>query len=496
MTPKFRTELTLPNAPAALDLARTYATQIVGLADLDGDGADGLVEAVVEAAANVLDHAFEPGDQGTFTVTGEITPTDVIFSVQDRGLPFDPLRHTPTDLTAAHLQGNGLAEIRRAVDRLDWVHRGREGKELRMVKHRPQRSVTDQLGDADLLPIAADAPLAPEQEYEVCLFRPEHSIGVSRCIYRVYGNTYMHEDCYYPDRLVRQNETGELVSVVALDQEGEVVGHYALERPRLTRVAERGMAVVSPNHRGRDLMGRMRVFIEEEARRLGLIGVYSVAVTVHTYSQRVNEEFGSDVCGVMIGGGPNSMLFKKIEGEKPPQRVTWVIYYTYVQPPQLSVVHAPPRHREMLQRIYAGLPVEVEFRDGGPIPEREGEVEVTYSHSMDNGTIRIRTIGEDTCAEVRQATEDLCGIAGADVVFVEIPLAQPGAPALCDLLEQEGYFFQGLGPSFSADGDALILAYLNVEMDPLQAKVANPFAQEILEYSAREMERVRGLATA
>jgi GNAT superfamily N-acetyltransferase len=363
-----------------------------------------------------------------------------------------------------------------------------------MVKRRPQQDVTEQ--DDALEQMAEDAPLAPEQEYEITLFRPEHALGVSRCIYRVYGNTYMHEDCYYPDRLVQLNRTGELVSVVALDESGDVVGHYALERPRLTRVAERGMAVVSPDHRGRDIMGRMRVHIEEEARRLGLIGVFSVAVTLHTYSQRVNEEYGSDVTGIYLGGGPGNMVFKKIAGEAPGQRVTWVIYHTYVQPPELSVVHAPPHHRSIMERIYAGLPVEVEFRDGGPIPEIEGEVEVTYSHSQDNATIRIRRIGEDTCPVVRRATEDLFNITGAEVVFVEIPLAQAAAPELCAALESEGFYFQGIGPSFAGDGDALILGKLNVPLDPFQARIENPFAQELLHYIAAERERVTALAGA
>ena len=89
-------------------------------------------------------------------------------------------------------------------------------------------------------------PLAPEQEYEVRLFQPDDALGVCRSVYRNYGNTYFHEACYFPERMVALNETGELASVVAVAADGEVVGHYALERPDLTRVAERGMAVVAP----------------------------------------------------------------------------------------------------------------------------------------------------------------------------------------------------------------------------------------------------------
>jgi N-acetylglutamate synthase-like GNAT family acetyltransferase len=183
------------------------------------------------------------------------------------------------------------------VDSAEWINRGKEGKELRLVKNRLHCDVTEQMDEGQLAPLAEDAPLAPEQEYAVRLFRPEDALGVSRLIYRTYGYTYFHEDCYYPERLAQLNETGQLVSIVAVAEDGEVVGHYAIERPNMEKVAERGMAVVSPAHRGRDLMGRMRTTLEEEARRLGMIGVYSVAVTHHVYSQRVNESFGSRVCG-------------------------------------------------------------------------------------------------------------------------------------------------------------------------------------------------------
>ncbi len=251
-------------------------------------------------------------------------------------------------------------------------------------------------------------------------------------------------------------------------------------------------------------MGRMRIFIEEEARRLELVGVYSLAVTQHVYSQRVNEEFGSDVCGILLADAPGSLRFKKIGGEQLPQRVSTVLYYTYVLPPPVSVVHAPEHHREVIERIYAGLkepptrsPVEpadmvahrVEFREPGSPPQTPGRVEVTYSNSLDAGTIRVRQLGNDTLAEIRRARHDLFHVTGADVVFLELPLAQPGTPELCAQCEGIGFFFAGVGPSFAPDGDALILQCLNVDLDASLVKLANPLAQELLQYI--EGERVR-----
>ena len=506
MEDALRTQLTLPNEGSTLPIARAYLRELTALAGFAEEAAQPLIAAAVEACANVIDHAYEPGERGTLTLTGELTAAELIVAVCDEGMPVDPDHAgVPDDSRARVSASDGLKMIRQAVDRAYWVHKGRKGKELRLVKYRPQEEITQQLAPADLAPIAEDAPLAPPQEYQIVRLRPEHSLGVSRCIYRVYGNTYLYDDCYYPERLSRLNETGELVSCVAVAENGEVVGHYALERPGLRHVAERGMAVVSPAHRGRDLMGRMRVFIEEEARRLGLVGVYSLAVTQHVYSQKVNEEFGSDVCGILLADAPGSLRFKKIGGEQLPQRVSTVLYYTYVLPPPVSIVHAPVHHREVIERIYAGLkepptrsPVapagmvahRVELRDPRSIPDAPGRVEVSYSNGLDAGTIRVRQTGSDTLAEIRRARDDLFQVTGADVVFLELPLAQPGTPELCERAEGIGFFFAGVGPSFAESGDALILQCLNVDLNASLVQLANPLAKQLLQYIEEERARV------
>ncbi len=497
MAGTFTTELTLPNDPRGIDLARAHVHALADLASLPQEEDDALVDAVLEACANVLDHAFEPGERGTYQVRSSLSPIELVVSIHDHGLPFDPDR-VPEEVQeqsrAKHSASDGLSMIRRAVDQAQWISHGRKGKELRLIKRRHVPDITQALSEAELETETEDTPLAPEQEYEIRTFRPEDALGISRCVYRVYGNSYMIEDAYYPERIIRHNETGEFVSIVAVDANGDIVGHYALERPGLKRVAERGIAIVSPAHRGRDLMGRMRVLLESEAKRLGLAGVYSVAVTKHVFSQRVNEEWDSRVCGIFLGGGPASLVFKKIgahgENAPLPQRMSWVVYYTYVGDRTPALVHCPERHRAIVERIYRELEAPVEFREGGNAPEAHGEVDVSYSQTMDSGTIRVRTIGSDTSAEIRRARRDLIDVTGAEHVTLELPLAQPGCAALAETAESDGFFFLGVLPSYSDDGDTLLLQYLHTPLDVSQIQVANPFARELVEYAERERARV------
>ena len=488
---ELRSELTLPNDLSVQGIARAYAREVAALADLAQDEIEALVRATDEACANVIRHAFEPGESGTFSLNGTLTPTALTLAIRERGLPFDPtsassrLDHDTRALT----RGAVWQRIRHAVDEAHWINQGSEGMELRLTKLRPQSDVTDHLPEAELAPFHPEAAPAPDQTYTIRRLRPEEAIQVSQCVYRAYGYSYGNQDLYYPDRIAHLNETGQWVSIVAVDEAGQVVGHLALERPDLGPVAESGQAVVSPAHRGRHLLERMRAFLEEEAQRLGLKGIAGYPVTSHVFSQRMEEEVKAHACGVALGSMPRSTTFKKITTEPLDQRVSCMLYFKYVAPAERAVVHAPPHHRPMIERVYERLGTPVDLPPGIPA-EGPGQVAVSLDRSWGTGEIRVRRVGADTAAEIRRARRDLCETAGAEVVYLDLPLSQPGTPDLCVAAEADGFFFSGVGPCFAPDGDVLSLQYLNVELDIARLQVASPAGQQLVEYVASERTRV------
>jgi hypothetical protein len=324
-------------------------------------------------------------------------------------------------------------------------------------------------------------PLPPG--YTVRRLQPGDAAGVTRCVREVYGDSYIHAEVYHPNRLLRLNETGELVSVVALDAAGEVVGHYALERAGLGCVAEEGEALVLPAHRHRHLMEAMRGLLEEEALRLGLTGLFGEAVTNHVYTQRVHEHYGLRPCGVSLGALPRT--FHNMPAPLP-QRMSVLVGFKYLRPPQRVAAHVPDRHRDLCARIYEQFQLAVEFREPGPA-EGAGEVSVDYEEGPQEAVIRVRRVGADTAAAVGRARREL---SGAEVVFLDLPLAQAGTPEVCRAAEEEGFFFSGIGPSFAADGDILRLQRLNVDLDVALLQIESAFARELVAYVARERDRV------
>jgi hypothetical protein len=337
------------------------------------------------------------------------------------------------------------------------------------------------------LPPVGTAPAG----YTVRRLRPEDAFAVVACVRRIYGDSYVHSEVYHPEQINRLNETGELVSVVALDAGGQVVGHYALERPGLGIIAEEGEALVLPEHRHHHLMEALRGLLEEEAHRLGLTGLFGQAVTNHVFTQLVWERFDLRVCGLSLGASSRS--FHNLP-EPLPQRMSLLLAFKYLRPPARVAACVPSQHRAICARIYEQFRVPVEFHEPRPA-EGSGDVSVKYIAKSQEAVIQVRRVGANAAAEVRHVHHSLRS-SRVEAVFLELPLAQAGTPELCRAVEQDGFFFSGIGPCFGADGDTLRLQCLNVELDLALLRLHGPFAQELSAYVARERERVGKLGQA
>jgi anti-sigma regulatory factor (Ser/Thr protein kinase) len=487
--PDFRSELTLPSHASAVAVARAYTREIAVLAGLSVADTDQFADAVSTACTDIVDNAT-PGEADALTLTAGVTLTTLTVSIRERGAPFDPSKAGAAGVTTGSpVRGRDWERIRQAVDEAHWASRGSAGMELTLTKQRPLADITRHVPAAELTRFRHDEPLAPAQTYVIRRLRPEDAVGVAQCVYRSYGYTYSNADLYYPERIVHLNDTGHLVSVVAVDEAGAVVGHLALERPDLGPVAESGQAVVAPAHRGRHLLERLHTFAEDEARRLGLDGIVGYPVTTHVFSQKMEESIGAHLCGVALGQEPASVTFKEIVGKPLSQRVSTMFYFKFMAPPRPTRVHAPPQHRSMLERLYAALAVPVEF--GAPAtPAGRGHVTASLDRTWGFGEIHVGVVGEDTAAEIRRARLDLCETGGVEVVYLFLPLAQPGTPALCAAAEAEGFFWSGVGPRYAADGDMLCLQYLAVDLDLGLIQVAGPAGRELLDYVAADRQRV------
>src|SRR5262249_50967633 len=153
----------------------------------------------------------------------------------------------------------------------------------------------------------------------------------------------------------------------------------------------------------------------------------------------------------------------------------------YLGAPSATVVHAPPHHRAVLERLYGNLAVPTDFQPPGAA-KAAGRLVVSLDRQWGYGEVFVQAVGEDTATEIRRARADLCGVADTEVVYLYLPLADPGTAELCTRAEAAGFFFSGIGPRFASDGDMLCLQYIGGELDAQLLQIATPFGKELLDY--------------
>jgi hypothetical protein len=326
------------------------------------------------------------------------------------------------------------------------------------------------------------------QGYVVRRMTPADAEGMPALAERIYGSSYIHAEVYHPDRMMRLNSSGQLISVVALDSSGRVVGHDAIERPDLGRVGELGEAMVMPEHQHHHLLERMCAMLEDEARKHGMVGLFGDAVTHHVFSQLASERFKSEPIAIILAALPAAA--DNLQG-KYPQRLSFLCHLKYLAPQGEAVVHLPAHHREIADRIFGRLGRRLAFAEGRS-STAPGEIEISYLPDKRRGMIHVVRPGADSAERIGEAARELCAKAGAQVVFVDIPLSEPASAELCVALEDQAFFFGGFRPRDPATGEVIRMQLLNDKLDFGLVQIASDFGRELLAYVAAEYERVSG----
>jgi hypothetical protein len=305
--------------------------------------------------------------------------------------------------------------------------------------------------------------------YELRRLRPEDAAGVRDCVARVYGDGYPRSDLYSPEAIARNDATGACISVVAAHADGGVVGHMALEPSVLGRTAEMGTGVVLPEHRGHGLLERLRDFVVAEATRLGLGGQFVEIEVGNVAAQTLANRSPARPCGLTLGLWPGS-----------PRR-SYVRYFRYLDRPGSVVLHAPPRYGDVLARTYDQLGVPATF--GGPGPPRQDHAMIVEARPSWGSTFAwVGGVGETTAAEIERFHATFEGDPRFSAAFLELPMAQPATVEAVAVAERLGFFYGGVSPWGSPEGDALALQRVKGKFAVDRLEPTHPFARELRDW--------------
>lgn len=475
-------QLSVPNTAASPGLVHAFVHRLTVSTGLDESDAAALAEAARIAVEYVVLNDYPDNQDDELHTFCDLTADEFVFRLADCGVP-----SYPTELSPA------MKAAFACVDSYEWTLRGYLGKQLVLRKKLRQQPLAEVLARGAQMKRPSVAQPVDAADYRIRRFEPADAPAIAELVYRTYGTTYDDEDYYYPDRIRNENATGAMVSVVAVHPEGEIVGHYALEQRDMAGIYEGSSAVVNPLHRGRKLLDNMKAFACEEARTLGMRGLIFLPWTVHVFSQKANEHFGTHLMAVNLGDSVPITL-AGIETDETRHRVSTLLYFVALQPRAASVLHVPQRHQAWVEELLG--PIQgVRFEGAEPAQTDTGTVLRTKALPHDHfAEIFIDRIGGDAWTALEHEVRRLLVHEKMETIFLNLPMAEPTCPALAERAETLGFGFIGVGPSYCAESDALRLALLSEPLDGALIHVYSPLARRLLDHVLAEQVRVVGVS--
>ena len=141
MASKVRREFSIPNDTRYLSIVRRTVMEVIGEAGFPDDEVNMLTVAVDEAVANVIEHAFDPGEYGETTIDIEMSADSEAFEavIRDNGGTFDqtavPVVDIKEHVRSGKKNGLGVFLMKKIMDRVVYSHDDRSFNQLRLVKY-------------------------------------------------------------------------------------------------------------------------------------------------------------------------------------------------------------------------------------------------------------------------------------------------------------------------------------------------------------------------
>ena len=455
--------------PAVLAFLREASGRL-GLAVPD---VAGLERAVEEVCLNVLEQGLAEDATASFDVILLRRPGHIVVAVEDQGLPYDFLTLQTASLTTH-------------ADAIRFINLGTRGNRVEIVKRLAFTAI-------DAYPAGPEPPAAVAsavQSITLRLMTPEDAVAVARCTYAVYGYTVPDDYLYFPDHLREMLESGLLQVCVGVTPTGEAVSCLTCEVDHPgAAVGYLGEGMVVPRYRHHGLLEQMLDFFLHRAAKQGMLGLYGEAVTVHVFSQKSNLSRGGVETGVQLADEA-PVTFKAIDAGTPQKRTATVLIYMKTAPGPRRTVFLPPRHRDIIERIYGRLGLARDVGEGSDMAAElpdSAQVRVDVFPVWSEAAIRVTAYGRDLPEIVRTRLRVL-QLRRFDWICLDLPLSHPSAAELTAPLEALGFFFCGIIPELADDGDILRLQYLNeVETDLEAVQLTSDFGKEVFDYVVAAM---------
>ena len=124
--------------PASLQAIRSFIKESCRQAGVEKAAAHGLVLAVDEACANIVEHGYRGREPGPIEISFDAEAGRIVMTITDRGRAFNPKDAPVPDLHSGwrerRVGGLGWHLVRQFVDEIHYDPDARNGNRLTLVK--------------------------------------------------------------------------------------------------------------------------------------------------------------------------------------------------------------------------------------------------------------------------------------------------------------------------------------------------------------------------
>lgn len=492
MQKKQSSYLILPADMNYLNAVQSYIAELAKNAGLKSKEIKLFNLGIEEAITNVVKHAYLPDEKGTYEVVCEITPLEFRAIIKDKGLPFSPdavEQFLPDKISdSAEKPGLGFRLMKGSVDKLSFHNKGWGGKEVHLVKDLKKKHIIEYVEDSKLQAYketeSKDLYKSKKIPYHIELLKPEYAVEISQCAYRTYGYSYIMENIYYPKRLIKMSQAGDLISALAVtDTDLEVMSHAALERFGYKKnIPELGMAFTKPKFRGQGCLNMINSFLVKKAKNLKIKGIYVKGVTSHTYSQMAAIKYGFKECAVLIGLSPPKQFKKMNKSLK--QRESLVVSYRRLLNIEPKKIYIPEHHHRIIAKIYNNLALKMSLALPTKTNKKsrlvQSETILDINELLKYANIFVEDASPNFIEECKQKLKELCQ-KKIETINIYLNIYNNRLAKYVKGLEELGFFFAGIFPA--NEKQYLILQYLNyVPIDYDKIELFTDFSKELLKY--------------
>ena len=337
-----------------------------------------------------------------------------------------------------------------------------------------------------------DNRIAPGQEWQIDLFRPDDAAGVADLFRAVYGADYPIRTYIEPELLKKENAARRVISSVARTLNGDIVGHNALfQSAPYKKIYESGAGLVHKDYRGGH-----GIFTEMIAHGIrvghqdfGVELVYGEAVCNHIFSQKACYNLGLMTRAIEVDLMPAAAYSQ--EKSASGRVSTMLCFKTLTTRPH--TVFLPPIYDKQINFLYADLDDSrtLKLADKNLGKDVKTQLKTEIFSFANVARITISETGSDLSL-ILNHEENRLQKTGIKVLQAWLNLGSPSAGNAVAIMRQSGYFFGGILPRwFNNDGLLMQKIIADPNWDEMHIHYDND--RKLIDMVRADWQRAKGL---